>query len=270
MTKELTTLKRGGSFLLEDSAAEDVFTPEDFSEEHVMIRNMSEQFVEEEVLPQQERIEHQQWDVTVGLLRRCGELGLLGIEVPEQYGGENLDKVSAMIVAEKLARVASFAVSYGGHSGIGTLPIVYFGKEEHKRKYLPLLCKAEKISAYALSESSSGSDALSAKTNAVRSSDGTHWILNGEKMWITNSAFADLFITFAQADGKQFSCFIIEKDYPGVSTGAEENKMGLKGSSTRPLILENAQIPIDNVVGEIGKGHHVAFNILNIGRAKLA
>jgi alkylation response protein AidB-like acyl-CoA dehydrogenase len=149
------------------------------------------------------------------------------------------------------------------------LPIVYFGKEEHKRKYLPLLCKAEKISAYALSESSSGSDALSAKTNAVRSSDGTHWILNGEKMWITNSAFADLFITFAQADGKQFSCFIIEKDYPGVSTGAEENKMGLRGSSTRPLILNNAKIPIDNVVGEIGKGHHVAFNILNIGRAKL-
>ena len=174
-----------------------------------------------------------------------------------------------MIVAEKMARVASFAVSYGGHSGIGTLPIVYFGKEEHKRKYLPLLCKAEKISAYALSESGSGSDALAAKTNAVRSPDGTQWILNGEKMWITNSAFADLFITFAQADGKQFSCFIIEKDYPGVSTGAEENKMGLRGSSTRPLILNNAKVPIDNVVGEIGKGHHVAFNILNIGRAKL-
>src|SRR5262249_3433425 len=155
------------------------------------------------------------------------------------------------------------------HSGIGTLPIVYFGKEEHKRNYLPLLCKAEKISAYALSESGSGSDALAAKTNAVRSSDGTHWILNGEKMWITNSAFADLFITFAQADGKQFSCFIIEKDYPGVSTGAEENKMGLRGSSTRPLILNGAHIPIDNLVGEVGKGHHVAFNILNIGRAKL-
>jgi alkylation response protein AidB-like acyl-CoA dehydrogenase len=268
MTKELT-LKRGGSFLTEESAPEDVFTPEDLSEEHMMIRDMTERFVEDEVLPQVEKIEHKDWDVTVSLLKRCGELGLLGIEVPERYGGENLDKVSAMIVAEKMARVASFAVSYGGHSGIGTLPIVYFGKEEHKRKYLPLLCKAEKISAYALSESGSGSDALAAKTNAVRSSDGTHWILNGEKMWITNSAFADLFITFAQADGKQFSCFIIEKDYPGVSTGAEENKMGLRGSSTRPLILNNAKIPIDNVVGEIGKGHHVAFNILNIGRAKL-
>src|SRR5713101_10002038 len=242
MAKELTGLKRGGSFLVEETAAEDLFTPEDFSEEQTMIRDMTEQFVEEEVLPQVEKIEHKEWDVTVGLLRRCGELGLLGIEVPQKYGGENLDKVSAMIVAEKLARVASFAVSYGGHSGIGTLPIVYFGKEEHKRKYLPLLCKAEKISAYALSESGSGSDALAAKTNAVRSADGSHWVINGEKMWITNSAFADMFITFSQVDGKQFSCFIIEKDYPGVSTGAEENKMGLRGSSTRPLILNNAQI----------------------------
>src|SRR5712692_1422697 len=269
MAKDLTTLKRGGSFLIEESATEDVFTPEDFSEEQTMIRDMTEQFVEDEVLPQVEEIEHKEGDVTVGLLRRCGELGLLGIEVPEKYGGENLDKVSAMIVAEKLARVASFAVSYGGHSGIGTLPIVYFGKEEHKRKYLPLLCKAEKISAYALSEAGSGSDALAAKANAVRSTDGSHWVINGEKMWITNAAFADLFITFAQVDGKQFSCFIIEKEYPGVSTGAEENKMGLKGSSTRTLVLDNAKIPIDNVIGEIGKGHHVAFNILNIGRTKL-
>jgi alkylation response protein AidB-like acyl-CoA dehydrogenase len=269
MTKELATIKKGGSFLVEESAPEDIFTPEDFSEEQTMIRDMTEQFVEDEVLPQVEKIEHKDWNVTVNLLRRCGELGLLGIEVPQKYGGENLDKVSAMIVAEKLGRVASFAVSYGGHCGIGTLPIVYFGKEEHKRKYLPLLCKAEKISAYALSEAGSGSDALAAKTNAVRSPDGTHWIINGEKMWITNAAFADMFITFAQVDGKQFSCFIVEKEYPGVSTGAEENKMGLKGSSTRTLVLDNAQIPIDNVVGEIGKGHHVAFNILNIGRTKL-
>src|SRR5437764_1538869 len=270
MTKELATGKKGGSFLIEETVAPDIFTPEDLTEEQMMIRDMTEQFVEDEVLPQVEKIEHKDWGVTIGLLKRCGELGLLGIEVPEQYGGENLDKVSAMIVAEKLARVASFAVSYGGHSGIGTLPIVYFGKEEHKKKYLPLLCKAEKISAYALSESGSGSDALAAKTSAVRSPDNAHWILNGEKMWITNSAFADVFITFAQVDGKQFSCFIVEKDYPGVSTGAEENKMGLRGSSTRPLILNNAQVPIGNLVGEIGKGHHVAFNILNIGRVKLA
>src|SRR5947207_11778798 len=269
MANNLTMTKRGGSFLIEESTADEIFTPEDFSEEQTMIRDMTEQFVEEEVLPQVEKIEHQQWDVTVALLRRCGELGLLGVEVPEKYGGENLDKVSAMIVAEKLARVASFAVSYGGHSGIGTLPIVYFGKEEHKRKYLPLLCKAEKISAYALSEAGSGSDALAAKTNAVRSADGSHWVINGEKMWITNAAFADMFVTFAQVDTKQFSCFIIEKEYPGVSTGAEERKMGLKGSSTRTLVLESAMIPIDNVIGEIGKGHHVAFNILNIGRAKL-
>jgi alkylation response protein AidB-like acyl-CoA dehydrogenase len=269
MTKQVNTLKKGGSFLIEESTAEDVFTPEDFSEEQAMIRDMTEQFVEDEVLPQVEKIEHKDWDVTIKLLKRCGELGLLGIEVPEKYGGENLDKVSAMIVAEKMARVASFAVSYGGHSGIGTLPIVYFGREEHKRKYLPSLCKADKISAYALSESGSGSDALAAKTNAVRNNHGTHWIMNGEKMWITNAAFADMFITFAQVDGKQFSCFIVEKENPGVSTGAEENKMGLRGSSTRPLILNNAQIPVDNLIGEIGKGHHVAFNILNIGRAKL-
>jgi alkylation response protein AidB-like acyl-CoA dehydrogenase len=269
MTKQVNTLKKGGSFLIEESTAEDVFTPEDFSEEQAMIRDMTEQFVEDEVLPQVEKIEHKDWDVTIKLLKRCGELGLLGIEVPEKYGGENLDKVSAMIVAEKMARVASFAVSYGGHSGIGTLPIVYFGREEHKRKYLPPLCKADKISAYALSESGSGSDALAAKTNAVRNNDGTHWVMNGEKMWITNAAFADMFITFAQVDGKQFSCFIVEKENPGVSTGAEENKMGLRGSSTRPLIFNNAQIPVDNLIGEIGKGHHVAFNILNIGRAKL-
>src|SRR5438874_6309017 len=270
MTKELATVKKGGSFLIDETVAPDIFTPEDLTEEQTMIRDMTEQFVEDEVLPQVEKIEHKQWEVTVHLLRRCEELGLLGIEVPEKYGGENLDKVSAMIVAEKLARVASFAVSYGGHSGIGTLPIVYFGKEEHKRKYLPQLCTAEKISAYALSEAGSGSDALAAKTNAVRSADGTHWVINGEKMWITNAAFADMFMTFAQVDGKQFSCFIVEKTYPGVSTGAEERKMGLLGSSTRTLILDNAQIPIDNVVGEIGKGHHVAFNILNMGRAKLA
>ena len=270
MTQQLTRLKKGGSFLIEDSIPEDVFTPEDFSEEHTMIRDMTEQFVEDEVLPQQEKIEHKEWDVTVSLLRRAGELGLLGIEVPEKYGGENLDKVSAMIVAEKLGRVASFAVSYGGHCGIGTLPIVYFGKEEHKRKYLPPLCKAEKISAYALSEAGSGSDALAAKANAVRSANGTHWLINGEKMWITNAAFADMFITFAQVEGKQFTCFIIEKAYTGVSTGAEERKMGLQGSSTRTLVLDNARVPIDNVVGEIGKGHHVAFNILNLGRAKLA
>jgi len=270
MGKEIAEVKKGGSFLIEESSPADVFAPEDFSEEQTMIRDMTEQFVEDEVLPQQEQIEHKDWNVTVSLLKRCGELGLLGIEVPQKYGGENLDKVSAMIVSEKLGRIASFAVTYGGHAGIGTLPIVYFGTEDQKRNYLPQLCKAEKISAYALSEAGGGSDALAAKANAVRSADGKHWVLNGEKMWITNAAFADMFVTFAKVDGKEFSCFIVEKTYPGVSTGAEERKMGLLGSSTRTLILDNAQIPIENVVGEIGKGHHVAFNILNMGRAKLA
>ncbi len=267
MAKQMSAVTKGGSFLINESPAEDVFTPEDFSEEQTMIRDMTEQFVEEEVVPQVAKIEAKDWSVTTGLLKRCGDLGLLGIEVPEQYGGENLDKVSAMIVAEQLARVASFAVSYGGHAGIGTLPIVYFGKEEHKKKYLPRLCKAELISAYALSEAGGGSDALAAKTTANRSGD--HWVLNGEKMWITNAAFADVFITFAKVDGQQFSCFIVEKGDPGVSTGAEEHKMGLWGSSTRTLVLDSAKIPIDNVIGEIGKGHHVAFNILNTGRAKL-
>jgi alkylation response protein AidB-like acyl-CoA dehydrogenase len=269
MNGQPNEIRKGGGFLIDDGAADDVFTPGDFSEEQKMIRDMTGQFVEEEVLPRVDEIEDKRWDVTIQLLRRCGELGLLGVEAPEKYGGENLDKVSAMIVAEKMARVASFAVSFGGHSGIGTLPIVYYGTEEHKRKYLPSLCKAEIISAYALSEAGSGSDALAAKTNAVRSPDGAHWVMKGEKMWISNAAFADIFITFSQVDGDRFTCFIVEKGYPGVSTGAEERKMGLRGSSTRPLLLDNAQIPIENVIGEIGKGHHVAFNILNIGRAKL-
>ena len=263
-------LARGGAFLIEQSSTAEVFTPEDFTEEQVMIRDMTEQFVAEEVLPQQEAMEHQDWSITTRLLKRCADLGLLGIEVPQQYGGENLDKVSAMIVAEKMARVSSFAVSYGGHSGIGTLPIVYFGTEELKKRYLPPLCRGEIFSAYALSEAGSGSDALAAKTAAVRSADGSRWVLNGEKMWITNAAFADVFVTFAQVDGTQFSCFVVEKNYPGVSTGAEERKMGLKGSSTRTLVLQNAEVPGGNLLGEIGKGHHVAFNILNTGRAKLA
>src|ERR1051326_4385001 len=184
MAKELATIKKGGSFLVQETSPEDVFSPEEFSEEQTMIRDMTEQFVEDEVLPQVEKIEHKDWDVTVNLLRRCGELGLLGIEVPQKYGGENLDKVSSMIVAEKMGRVSSFAVSYGGHSGIGTLPIVYFGTQEQEKHYLPLLCAGDTFSAYALSEAGSGSDALAAKTSAVRNADGSRWVLNGEKMWI--------------------------------------------------------------------------------------
>jgi alkylation response protein AidB-like acyl-CoA dehydrogenase len=247
-----------------------VFTPEDFTEEQLMIRDLASRFVQDEVLPEQPRIERQEFDVTVRLMRRAAELGLLGIELPERYGGAGMDRVSAMIVAEQLARVLSFSVSCGGQSGIGTLPILYFGSDELKSKYLPLLCTAGQISAYALSEAGSGTDALAAKTTATRSADGSHWILNGEKMWVTNAAFADIFITFAKVDGKQFSCFVVERGYPGVSTGAEEHKMGLKGSSTRPVVLVDVPVPIGNVIGEVGKGHEVAFNILNIGRTKLA
>jgi alkylation response protein AidB-like acyl-CoA dehydrogenase len=260
----------GGGFLRSDESVLPVFTPEDFTEEQLMIRDLASRFVQDEVLPEQPRIERQEFDVTVHLLRRAAELGLLGIELPDRYGGAGMDRVSAMIVAEQLARVLSFSVSCGGQSGIGTLPILYFGTEDLRSRYLPLLCSAEKISAYALSEAGSGSDALSAKATATRSPDGSHWILNGEKMWVTNAAFADIFITFAKVDGKQFSCFIVERSYSGVSTGAEEHKMGLKGSSTRPVVLVDVPVPIGNLIGEAGKGHEVAFNILNIGRTKLA
>ncbi len=260
---------KGGGFLTVETDPAAVFTPEDFSDEHLMIRDLAHRFVLEEVLPRQERMEHQDWDATVGLLRRCGEIGLLGIEIPSAYGGEDLDKTSAMLVTEEMARVASFGVSFGGQAGIGALPIVYFGTEELKNRLLPAICRAEKISAYALSEAGSASDALAAKTTATLTPDGRHWVLRGEKMWITNAAFADLFITFAQVEGKAFSGFVVEKSHPGVSTGAEERKMGLKGSSTRTLLLDDAKIPAGNLLGEVGKGHRVAFGTLNTGRAKL-
>ena len=269
MKESISNSLIGGGFLLGESKPDNVFTPEDFSEEHQLIREMTRQFVESEVVPRVEEIESKDWEATKSLLRGCGDLGLLGIEVPEKYGGENLDKVSAMIVMEQLGRVGSFAVSYGGQAGIGTLPIVYFGSEEQKLKYLPRFTKGDMFTSYALSEASSGSDALSARASAALSEDGKHWVLNGEKMWITNASFADVFITFAQVDGDKFSCFIVERNDPGVSTGAEEQKMGLLGSSTTTVILDNAHVPVGNLLGEIGKGHHVAFNILNTGRAKL-
>jgi alkylation response protein AidB-like acyl-CoA dehydrogenase len=228
-----------------------------------------EDFMDQEVLPLIPRIEEKELQFTVDLLRKAGELGLCGVEVPEKYGGLGLDKTSAMLVVEKMTKYASFAVSFGGHTGIGTLPIVYFGNEEQKKKYLPKFVTAEWISSYALTEPGSGSDALAAKTTATLSADGKEYILNGTKMWITNAGFADVFITFAKIDGDKFSCFIIEKGFPGVSTGAEEKKMGIRGSSTRVLILEDARVPAENLLGEIGKGHQIAFNILNIGRFKL-
>ncbi len=260
---------KGGGFLLEEIQPDETFAPEDFSEEQRMIAQTVEDFMDQEVLPLVPRIEQKELQCTVDLLRKAGELGLLGVEVPEKYTGLGLDKTSAMLVVEKMTKYASFAVSFGGHVGIGTLPIVYFGNEEQKKKYLPKFVTAEWISSYALTEAGSGSDALAAKTTAVLSPDGKEYILNGTKMWITNAGFADVFITFAKIDGDKFSGFIIEKDFPGVTTGSEEKKMGIRGSSTRVLILEDARVPVENLLGEVGKGHKIAFNILNIGRFKL-
>lgn len=262
--------KQGGRFLVEPLDLTSLCTPEEFHEEQFMIARMTEDFVKEQVWPVLEEIEAQQFSHTLQLLRKAGELGLLGADVPEAYGGFGLDKVSSTLITEKLALGRSFALSHGAHVGIGTLPIVFFGNEQQKQKYLPQLATGQKFAAYALTEPSSGSDALGAKTTATLSDDKQFFILNGEKQWITNSAFADLFIVYAKIDGKHFSAFIVESDFPGVSTGPEEKKMGIKGSSTRTLILDHAKVPAENLLGEVGKGHLIAFNILNIGRFKLA
>lgn len=261
---------KGGSFLVVDLYPTDVFTPEDFTSEQQMIAKMTEEFVKEQVWPVLLDIEAHQFTHSVRLLKTAGELGLLGADVPETYGGLGLDKVSSTLITEKMALARSFALSHGAHVGIGTLPIVFFGTDEQKQKYLPDLASGNKLAAYALTEPGSGSDALGAKTTAVLSPDGKHYVLNGEKQWITNSAFADLFIVYAKVDGDKFTAFIVERNSPGVSTGLEEKKMGIKGSSTRTLILQDALVPVENVLGEIGKGHKIAFNILNLGRFKLA
>jgi alkylation response protein AidB-like acyl-CoA dehydrogenase len=260
---------RGGSFLVEDSTPDDIFTPEDFTDEQRMIGETSAQWMEKDVLPRLPRVLALDYEAIRGMLRTAGEAGLLGIEIPAAYGGLGLDKVSATVAGEQVSRDASMATTYMAHTGIGTLPIVYFGNDAQKRKYLPKLASGEWISSYSLSEAASASDALNAKTRAVLSADGKSWVLNGEKMWLTNSGFADLYIIFAKVDGKDFSAFIIEKGTPGVTLGAEEKKLGIKGSSTRPLILADAVIPRENLLGEIGKGHKIAFNVLNIGRFKL-
>jgi len=261
---------RGGSFLIEERLPEEIFTPEDFTEQHRLIADTADQFMRNEVLPRWEQIEHQEPGLTPRLLRQAGELGLLAIEIPERYGGMEMDEVSAMLVAEKMAQVASFAVTCSAHTGIGILPIATFGTEAQKQTYLPGMGTGDLVAAYCLSEAEAGSDALAARARATLSPDGKHYLLNGEKMWITNAGFADLFIVFAKVDGEKFSCFIVEKGYPGFSTGAEEKKMGIKGSSTRAVILENVPVPVENVLGEIGRGHVIAFNILNVGRLKLA
>jgi alkylation response protein AidB-like acyl-CoA dehydrogenase len=259
----------GGSFLLEERKADEVFTPEDFTEQHQLIGQTAEEFAVKEILPNAEKMEHKDFSITRDLLKKAGDLGLSGVEIPEAYGGLEMDKVTAAVIADHIAKYAGFATTWGGHTGIGTLPIVYFGTEEQKKKYLPRLAAGEIVGAYALSEASSGSDALNCRARAQLSPDGNHYILNGEKMWITNAGFADLFTVFAKVDGDKFSAFLVEKTFPGFSIGAEEHKMGIRGSSTCPLILNDCKVPLENLLGEIGKGHVIAFNILNVGRFKL-
>jgi butyryl-CoA dehydrogenase len=260
---------KGGGFLVGETRPQDVFTPEDFSDEHRQIAKTAAAFTLNEVAPAALEIEAKNFEVTLGLLRRAGELGLMAVDIPEAYDGLDMDKVSSALVTESMSRVASFAVAFAAHTGIGTLPIVWYGTEAQKRKYLPRLATGEWIAAYALSESSSGSDALNCRTRAVLSEDGLHYVLNGEKMWITNSGFADLFTVFGKIDGDKFSAFLVERNTPGLAIGAEEHKLGIRGSSTCPLILTDCRVPVENLLGEPGKGQHIAFNILNIGRFKL-
>src|SRR5436305_898100 len=259
----------GGSFLLDTRTPQEVFTPEDFSEQHVLIGQTAEEFAQKEIIPNIEKMEHKDFSVTRDLLKKAGELGLSGVEVPEACGGQEIDKVTAAVIADHIAKYAGFATTWGGHTGIGTLPLVYFGNDAQKQKYLPKLAAGEIVGAYALSEASSGSDALNCRSRAALSPDGKHYILNGEKMWITNAGFADLFTVFAKVDGEKFTAFLIERNFPGFSIGAEEHKMGIRGSSTCPIILNDCKVPSENVLGEIGRGHIIAFNILNVGRFKL-
>jgi alkylation response protein AidB-like acyl-CoA dehydrogenase len=259
---------KGGSFLIEDRQPAEVYTPEDITEEHRMIGETTREFIDGEVRPRIPELEKHDWTLARELIKKSAELGLVGAVIPEEYGGLGLDQTSGVVVAENFGRAASFAVTFGAQTGIGTLPIVYFGNEETKKKYLPKIVSGELVPAYALTEAGSGSDALAAKATAKLSEDGKHYILNGEKMWISNAGFSDLFIVFAKVDGDKFSGFVVENG-EGVKTGAEEHKMGIKGSSTRALILQDVKVPVENLLGEVGKGAKIAFNILNIGRFKL-
>ena len=262
-----TTMTKGGAWLLKEPIP-DVLTPETLTDEHRLMAQTTSEFVEQEVLPNLDALENKDWDLARSLIRRCGELGLLGTDAPELYGGLDLDKVSSLIVAEHIARSASFGVTYGGQANLCILPIVLFGTDAQKQRYLPALVSGELVGAYALSESGSGSDALAARTRATRQPDGS-WVLNGEKMWTTNGGFADVIIVFAKVDGEHFTAFIVERRFPGVSAGKEEHKLGLLGSSTTTIVLQDARVPADNVLSEVGRGHKVALNTLNFGRFKL-
>ncbi len=260
---------KGGSFLIEQRTPEEIFTPEDTTDQHRLIAQTAEEFMEKEIVPRAREIEEKKPALLRELLRKAAEIGLPATDIPQKYGGLELDKISSIIVAEKTARNGSWTATIGAQAGIGVLPIAYFGTEAQKAKYVPRLVSAEWVGAYALSEEGSGSDALNCKTRATLSADGKSYILNGSKMWITNGGFADLFIVFAKVDGESFTAFIVERGFPGVLPGAEEHKMGIRGSSTTPVNFENVHVPAENVLGEVGKGHLIAFNILNVGRLKL-
>lgn len=263
------TALQGGEFLIKDSLAEDIFIPEELNEEQRMIHETVRDFLHNEIFPNIEKIENQEDNLAPRLLEKMAELGLLGTHMPEIYGGMELDTNTNTLIGDALGPAGAFTVSFAAHIGIGMLPILYFGTEDQKQKYLPRLINGELKAAYCLTEPGSGSDALAAKTRADLSSDGKNYLLNGQKMWISNAGFADLFIVFAKIDGDKFTGFIVERDTPGLTLGAEEKKLGIKGSSTRQVFFENAPVPADNVLGQIGKGHLIAFNALNIGRFKL-
>jgi alkylation response protein AidB-like acyl-CoA dehydrogenase len=263
------TKLKGGAFLIEPTSPEQCFSPEDFTEEHRAIARTTEEFWTKEIAPNVDAIQHQEPGVAVKVLRKAGELGLTSVHLPEKYGGMEMDLTSAMLVAEGIAKDGSYAAWHGGQSGIGALPLLFFGTEEQKQRYLPKVANAEMVAAYALSEPQAGSDALAARTRADLSPDGKHYILNGQKMWITNGGAADLFTIFAKVGGEKFTAFLVERKFSGLASGAEEKKMGIKGSSTTAIYLDNVAVPVENVLGDIGRGHIIAFNILNIGRLKL-
>jgi len=265
---EQKKLIKGGAFLIEERQPEEIFTPEDFTEEHRMIADTTRQFIDNEVVTRIDELEKHDWKLSRELVGKAAELGLIGANIPEEYGGLGLDQTSGALIGENIGRSASFATTLGAESGIGLLPIVYFATDAAKQKYLPKIAAGELITAYALTEAGSGSDAMAAKATARLSDDGKEYILNGEKMWITNGGFADIFIVFAKVDGDKFSAFIVERQ-PGLTSGAEEHKMGIKGSSTTALVLSDVRTPVENLLGEVGKGHKIAFNVLNIGRFKL-
>lgn len=260
---------QGAEFLINEACCADLFTPEDFTGEQKQIGVTTGQFVLKEVAPHLEELENHNFGMVVSLMRKCGELGLLMIDAPEEYGGLELDKATSMLVAEKIAAAGSFSVTYSAHSGIGTLPLVYYGSKEQKEKYLPRLISGEWIAAYSLTEPDSGSDALGAKATATLSGDGKYYLLNGTKQFTTNGSFANLYTIFAKVDRERFTAFLVERTSEGLSVGAEEKKMGIRGTSTTQIILDNARVPVENVLGEIGKGHKIAFNVLNVGRFKL-